>query len=228
MDGLIGGTGVASAALSEYLFQTRPQPRLGADPSQVNPFDRLAVLPYSRGLDGAADVTQYTAIAMPFLLAFFLPLDQAAAAGVVYVEVLAWAYFLKDIGKYLLPRYRPFMYSGGTDFTATALAEQDASFPSGHATMSFAAAAFGVAAFAEYFPSSPWLVPFASIDFGLAALTAGLRVAAGMHFLSDVAVGALLGAACGLLIPLVHESPREHAGAALSAAPGRIVLSIPL
>jgi undecaprenyl-diphosphatase len=229
MDGLLGGTGLASAAVSEYLFQTRSQPRLGAvDPGQVNAVDSIAVLPYSGSLDAAADVTQYTAIAIPLLLGFFLPLDQAAAAAVVYGEALAWAYFLKDIGKYLLPRYRPFIYAGGTDISASALAEQDASFPSGHATMSFAAAAFGAMAFAAYFPSSPWLTPFVSVEFGLAALTASLRVAAGMHFLSDVAVGALVGAGCGLLIPLLHEPSRRQSGVALSAAPGGIVLAFSL
>ncbi len=227
MDGLLGGTGVASAAASEILFQVR-QPRLGPpDLSQVNAFDSLAVLPYSAVLDSAADVTQYTTIALPLLLGFFLPLDQAAVAGVVYAEALAWAYFLKDIGKVLFPRYRPFVYAGGPA-SPSALAEQDASFPSGHATMSFAAAAFGTAAFAAYFPSSPWLIPFASLEFGLAALTACLRVAAGMHFVSDVAVGAVLGTASGLLIPLVHESLRGPPGTTLSAAPGGIVLSISL
>ena len=177
------------------------------DIDRINRFDRLAMFGYSRGLDVASDVAQYAAAALPLILAFGISPDQAFAAGVIYVEVMSNAFFAKNLMKFLVPRVRPWVYLAPTTGTAPEVSEGNDSFPSGHATLSFAAAAFGVTVAALDLPSSsPWFLPFAATEVSLAVLTASFRVASGMHFLTDVIVGAALGTAIGIALPLMHTS----------------------
>jgi len=64
----------------------------------------------------------------------------------------------------------------------------DFSFPSGHATNAFAICTVVSIAF-------PFIAPVLAI---LAASVAASRVVLGLHYASDVLVGALIGATCGL------------------------------
>jgi membrane-associated phospholipid phosphatase len=65
------------------------------------------------------------------------------------------------------------------------------SFPSAHATSSFACAT-----------AMTRIAPEAAILFGLAAAIAACRPYLGMHYPSDVLGGAVLGTALGLIVPL--------------------------
>jgi membrane-associated phospholipid phosphatase len=78
--------------------------------------------------------------------------------------------------------------------------------------MSFAAASFGITYAALYFSDAPWFIPFVVAEAGGALVTSSLRVFAGMHFISDVTVGALLGAAIGVSLPLLHRLATSGAG----------------
>jgi len=177
------------------------------DIDRINGFDRLALFPYSRALDKTSDVTQIAAGALPLALALGIERDQAIAAGVIYVEVLSRAFFAKNTMKFLFPRVRPWVYMAPASGSSPEEWEGNDSFPSGHATFAFAAAAFGVTVAALDLPTrSPWFVPFVATETGLAVVTAGLRVVSGMHFLTDVIAGAALGTAIGVALPLVHTS----------------------
>ena len=177
------------------------------DIDKVNGFDRLAMFGYSRGFDVASDVFMYAAVALPLVLALGVSQDQAFAGGVIYFEVMSRAFFAKNTLKFLVPRVRPWVYLAPTTGTAPEVFEGNDSFPSGHTTLAFAAAAFGVTVAALELPSgSPWFVPFAATEVSLAAVTAAFRVTSGMHFLTDVIVGAAMGTAIGIALPLVHTS----------------------
>jgi membrane-associated phospholipid phosphatase len=65
------------------------------------------------------------------------------------------------------------------------------SFPSAHATSSFACAT-----------AMTRIAPEAAILFGLAAAIAACRPYLGMHYPSDVLAGAVIGTALGLVVPL--------------------------
>jgi membrane-associated phospholipid phosphatase len=65
------------------------------------------------------------------------------------------------------------------------------SFPSAHATASFACAT-----------AMTRIAPEAAILFGLAAAIAACRPYLGMHYPSDVLAGAVIGTALGLVVPL--------------------------
>jgi membrane-associated phospholipid phosphatase len=118
-------------------------------------------------------------------------------------------------------RYRPYAYAAsGADFSSADIA---ASFPSRHATIAFASAVFAGYAFDEINPGSAWSPLVWASGLGLATATSALRVASGDHFPSDVLAGAVLGAACGYLVPLLHKATNASGGdsgleAALSPA----------
>ena len=202
-DGILLSSGVVLAGVSEYLARTSPD-RLGkVDSDLINPLDRLLMPPYSREIDIASDIFQAAALTMP--LVFFLIMEpaQATAADVVCIEALSIAYGAKNLAKYLIPRYRPYLYTGGA--SGVDPWDDDQSFPSGHATMAFAAASVCTLMFAQHFPGSPYVVPFAVLNYGIATLTASLRVAAGVHFLTDAIAGAALGTVLGYAVPLARK-----------------------
>ncbi len=227
-DGILLGTGLVSAALSEYLIQTRAESGLGSiDPAAIDPFDKIAVFRYSKVLDVSSTVLQYSTVALPLLLGLWGSPAQDATVALLYLEALSYAYAAKNLLKYFFPRYRPYLYADGAPGAGPSTKERIDSFPSGHSTIAFTAASFGVAAFWTYFPRSPYLLPFALASFGLATLTASFRVLAGMHFITDVVTGALLGMSIGYLVPLVHKEAGERGRErriTLEASPTSILL----
>ena len=229
-DGALLATGLSSAILSQVLLQDAAPGSLGAiDISKVNAFDRLAVFGYSHALDVTSDVFQYATAAIPVMFAFLCRLDQTAAIGVVYLEALSWAFAAKNLLKFLVPRYRPYLYSPLPAGSGPAASEYADSFPSGHATIAFTAAAFSLYTFQTYFPSSPYLLPVALAGYGLATLTATFRVVSGMHFLTDVLAGALLGTIMGYGIPLLHRAWARKDGSGeveLEASPAALMLRV--
>jgi membrane-associated phospholipid phosphatase len=79
------------------------------------------------------------------------------------------------------------------------------SFWSGHAAATFDAIVTATYLLHESYPTQAW--PWIAGGFGIAAATATsvLRVTAGVHFPSDVVVGALVGSGVGMVVPLVHR-----------------------
>lgn len=211
-DGIVLGSGLVLAAASEILLPKLPPiVTLGpADITRVNGLDRALMYSYSAGLDITSTILQYTTAALPGVLAFLVPSEDIIPMGVVYLESLSFAVVAKNVLKYLLPRDRPYVYLGGAN--GVTASEDDQSFPSGHATVTFAAAAAGVSLFAAYLPDSPFFWPFTASCYGLAILTASFRVASGMHFFTDVVAGAALGSLCGYLIPLLHQKESAQEG----------------
>ncbi len=96
------------------------------------------------------------------------------------------------------------------------------SFWSGHAAATFDAVVTATYLMHESYPGEAW--PWIAGGFGLAAATATavLRVTAGVHFPSDVVVGALMGSGIGIAVPLA-PSPQTSA-VQLSASPGGAAL----
>lgn len=100
---------------------------------------------------------------------------EAAAAALIA------RFGLTELTRFFYNRPRPF--EGLPDIIQLIPHPSGGSFPSGHAALSFAVAA----AVAFYYPK-------ASILFFLAALSIGVgRVAAGLHWPSDIAGGAVIG-----------------------------------
>lgn len=172
--------------------------------AEVNSFDRLFALPYNKSLDTAGTITAAISFLTPAAL-LAAPVEDYWKIGLSYVETMLLAYGAKELTKHFVDRPRPYMYFDGAPQKEIESGDWDDSFVSGHTTLSFAAATFTTFVFCQYFPDSPWKIPIIATSFTLAAATAGLRIASGNHFITDVLAGAGLGTAIGFLVPWVNS-----------------------
>lgn len=108
--------------------------------------------------------------------------------GVHLTTSLIISHLAVQLGKRLLPRRRPYQALQNV-FTSQKL-YMDASFPSGHSTASFCTATV----FSSILPG------LSILFFMFASLIAVSRVYLGMHYPSDIAVGALLGVVTALFM----------------------------
>mgnify|MGYP002626434511 CR=1 FL=1 len=173
--------------------------------NDVNPFDRFFMNEYSSSLDKTADVGVALSMLTPVVL-LTTQKEEWLTVGVMYAETLLIANGLKEITKLCVNRERPYMYYDSSTYPKEDLKDGDFanSFPSGHATMSFAGATFASYTFCKYFPDSLWRYGVVAGSYALALGTSTLRVLSGNHFMSDVLTGAALGSAVGFLVPALH------------------------
>jgi membrane-associated phospholipid phosphatase len=154
---------------------------------------------------------------------------QTGARALVYGETLALALALNGVTKRLVGRPRPYVYNHDPRVEAYAQAEAEdsrLSFYSGHAATAFAAAVSGAYLFSQSSDDTAARTVVWASGLLLAGATSNLRVRAGKHFYSDVLVGAGLGAATGLIVPLLHQ--RGHDRNALSGAEWIAIAAAPV
>jgi undecaprenyl-diphosphatase len=206
-DGLMIGSCLAvntTAFLLEDKIQEEVPDLLSVD--SINSFDRWSAFPYSKPADISSDILQYVSFLLPAVL-FTTDTDQWITIGVMYAEASLLSFGLKNMGKSLVNRYRPYNYFPG------APEQEDNDFvkshPSGHTTMAFTGAAFASYTFSQYFPDSPWKIPVIAGSYVLAGTTAALRIKSGSHFFSDVLSGAVIGTLSGFLIPYIHKAEKK-------------------
>jgi len=211
MDSLAVGAGVTAAATTEWISSSlSPNLPVSLDKGSINPFDRSMMFSYSSALDAASDITQYSAIMYPLLLAIDVDASEYWTIGVLYVEALAISFSVKNALKLAFPRYRPYMYYPDPPERLISQKDYKDSFPSGHSTMAFTGASFFTYLYGLYHPDSPWCIPLSVGAYGLATATAVLRVTSGSHFVSDVLMGALIGSVSGFLVPYLHTKSTEE------------------
>ena len=200
---------------------------LPLDMSGVPAFDRAFMQPYSRSLEVGGTAFELASLLTPVLL-LAEPADEYLRFATMYGETLLTAYALKELGKHWFSRARPFLYY--QDYPEEKIGEGDAydSFPSGHATMAFAGAAFTRYVFATYHPDSVWKIPVTVASYSLAIATAAMRVASGNHFPSDVLTGALLGTLVGVGIPFLHRSLASKQELTASVTPFGVAFRVAL
>lgn len=208
-DGILLGAGTllsGSALICDKFLDIKYADFDGADlkKSDIPAFDQIFMRPYSNALHIVGTGTMLISMASPLIFAT-VPNDQWLTIGVMYAETLLIANGLKEWLKILVDRPRPYMYFEDFPESKVESGDWNCSFPSGHTTMSFAGAAFTSYLFNSYFPDSSWRYAVTGISFGLATLTAALRMGSGNHFFTDVLTGAILGTACGFLVPYMHS-----------------------
>ncbi len=169
----------------------------------VNQFDRWCILPYSKPIDTVSTIFTYTAVLAPAVL-LAVPNSEWFSIGTMYAESVMVAWGLKELGKNLIPRNRPYMYFEDYPQDEVSKGDFQRSFPSGHVTLAFTGATFCTYVFTRYFPDSPWILPLITVSYAFAVTSSILRVASGTHFLTDVITGAALGGFSGFIVPWLH------------------------
>ena len=125
----------------------------------------------------------------------------------IYGESLSTSLVVDTIAKHLVLRARPYSFNRST--AAQAFADRSGkdaslSFYSGHAAMSFTGATAGSFLFSDSAADEGSQAALWALELALASFTTHGRVRAGMHYTTDVVVGALMGTGFGIGIPLLH------------------------
>ena len=135
--------------------------------------------------------------------------DALLTDAVLLAETASVNLALNTAVKHAVGRKRPLTYDSSWTEADRSSADASLSFYSGHSATAFAMATATSRIFMIRHPDSDWVLPLWLGAEALAATTAVLRVEAGKHFWSDVAVGALVGSAVGYLVPELHLRERE-------------------
>lgn len=162
-----------------------------------------------RAADRLSDGVAYGLIPVSTLSIFVLnssldqqqPLEQLIQDGLIIAQATAFAADLGELAKLSVARERPFVHDipGSQKGDTPKPADNNLSFYSAHTNISMAVAvsASTVASLRGYrFAPALWItLPALSLVAGY------LRVASQQHYVSDVAAGAVMGAAVGFAVP---------------------------
>lgn len=202
---------------------------------EVNKIDKILMRPYSKKFDLLGTGFELATAITPLVFLSVPTTEWTTIAG-MYAETMLFAYGFKELAKAVFDRPRPYMYFDDFPIEEVQKGDWNSSFFSGHTTLSFAAATFTTYVFCKYKPESKWKIPVIATSYTLAAATAAMRLLSGNHFLTDVAIGAVVGSITGLLIPFWHyvnpENPMGVIGntdsAYLSVAPTALCFTVKL
>lgn len=170
---------------------------------EVNKIDRIFMRPYSKKLDLLGTGFELATAVTPLFL-ITTPKTEWGTIVTMYAETMLFAYGFKEFAKAVFDRPRPYMYFDNFPIEEVQKGDWNSSFFSGHTTLSFAAATFTSYVFCKYNPDSKWKIPVIATSYTFAAATAAMRILSGNHFLTDVAIGAVVGSITGLLVPFLH------------------------
>lgn len=179
--------------------------------------DRWAAGNHSPMAGLASDLALYPLVALPMAFTVWESAKGrqawkgALADAVVYAEAAVISSGLDLMVRSLRIHARPLVYGSDVPAEERLSGEASGSFYSGHSNGSFLAATYFSYTWSLRNPGSPAQPWIWAGTLGVASSVAGLRIAAGKHFLSDVLVGAAAGAGFGLLFPWLHR--RERGGA---------------
>ena len=155
--------------------------------------------------------------AMPFALvgaagaALAFGDERLQNTGLISMQSVAAATGLALVGKYAIGRARPDEDRGPWTSVGEGKKRSDASFPSGHSAIAFAA----VTPFAKEY-DAPWL-------YSVAALGSAGRVAGRKHWVSDTVAGGIIGYAVGSWL---WSAQRDQAKSGLLFNPGPKEISV--
>jgi membrane-associated phospholipid phosphatase len=180
--------------------------------SDLDWFDRWGVHPYSHSVDQLSYVPFYVAMPLPLIVfgidnrmrqdfwkLTYLYGETMILTGVLYTSAVHW-----------IPRLRPLTYEAASPLEERQASNSRNSFFAGHVALVGTSLFFIASTWSAYHPESDLKWVFYTGAGAITALTGYWRSRAGEHFPSDIAVGALVGAGMGILVPRFHM-PRKLA-----------------
>ncbi|MCR5606350.1 MAG: phosphatase PAP2 family protein [Treponema sp.] len=200
----IGITEWTACLLNEHFSETEKWNGKLLEKSNVNAFDRFFMHSYNNTISTISDITVYTTVALPLLT--MATSDDYIKIAFMYAETMLLATGTARVLKNCVDRNRPYMYYEGGPSSDIEEGDYLNSWLSGHTTNAFAAAVFTAYTFSSYNPDSKWKIPVWIGSLSFATTTGVLRVLSGNHFATDVISGAILGSACGFLVPYLHKT----------------------
>lgn len=201
IDAPIIAVGATVGLLRTYMRSHLVQRRCPCDPSELNALDRRTVGYHSEGAALASDIiVALVQAGAPILELVDLGASRALVEDLTVIsESLMVEIVFQEAANFGLQRPRPRVYAGNP--SAVNASEGYLSFYAGHVGTTVAVlSATSFTLRLRYGEQVwPWVVT------GLVGTSvAVLRVAAGKHFPTDVAAGALVGLATGIAVPWLH------------------------
>jgi hypothetical protein len=177
----------------------------------INSFDRSATNHYSETAATVSDILYGAAAVAPFaLFANETMRNDWRTITLMYIETWSFIGGTSMLSKGLIERYRPYAYNPNVSLDKKMISDTKMSFFSNHTATAFASAVFLSTVYSDYYPDSEWR-PYVWAGSLLAASLVGyLRCEAGMHFPTDILVGAITGSAIGYVIPSMHRVGKEN------------------
>ncbi|MEM7104921.1 MAG: phosphatase PAP2 family protein [Bacteroidota bacterium] len=207
---IIGETALfgLTIGLNKKSPELSPDDTIGLDIMNIPAIDRKIVYNWSKRAQRQSDVLLHTSPIAPLAFPLVAGNNSRKELGVTYViafEGMLASYTLTELTKLIVKRKRPYVY-GKSDFRGNLFGKESwKSFFSGHTA--FTATNYYMAAkmFNDFYPDSNWRPVVWSTAAIVPAITAWKRVQGGKHFVTDVVVGYVVGAAVGILIPEIHR-----------------------
>jgi membrane-associated phospholipid phosphatase len=189
-------------------------PALSPPPLSLLPaIDRSVVGNNSGSASSWSDKMLYAQLALPFVATLVDnlvsggpgKLNRFATESLVLLEAAAMTSMLTVATKTMVRRPRPYMFDPETDEERRNSHGAHESFFSGHTAMAFSMATAYSYMYQKKHPDSPAVIPIWVSSHLVASGIGLLRVQGGKHFWTDVATGAAVGSAVGLLVPWLHQ-----------------------
>jgi len=229
LDAALLGSGAVLAGTLELVAQSGElEPQSPGDLYDLNPVDRWVAKGSGSGTQAPHHVSN-AMIALACAAAALVPLSTGVLDGpdagwtdfVLVLESLAWNAAIANVVKLAVRRPRPISYvrlrEGTLDPDDT---DGSLSFYSGHtSTVASVAASLTTIDFMRRPPGCPRPWVLLASGAALTIATGAMRVAAKRHFVTDVTVGAVMGTAVGLVVPLLHRA-RTPALPSVEVVPG--------
>ena len=185
---------------------SNPEDVLSLDRNDINKFDRWAVRPYSPHLDKISYIPFQAAMPLPLaFLIFKNTRKDFFKLTFLYLEAMSITGLLYTASTYFNDRYRPYVYSPGTEMSQRINGGGKNSFYAGHPALVATSVFFMAKVFADYNPDSKFKWVGYTLAGGITAYTGYLRHRGGMHFPSDLLLGITQGTLTGILVPHFHK-----------------------
>ncbi len=183
----------------------------------LNGMDRWVAGTYSPAAATASDILVLPFCALPMSLVAWdawrggKGLSPVWTEGVIFSEAIAISSSIDLLVRSLKVHPRPLVYGKNVPAKERLSGEASGSFYSGHSSAAFLAAVYLSYTYPMRHPDFQGQAWLWAGTLTTASAVAGLRVAAGKHFPSDVIVGALAGGFFGWLLPYMHTQKDKSA-----------------
>ena len=171
--------------------------------------DRPALYNSSSQADKWSDVALYTSILSPLGLYLSKTARQNQLGNIFFMGLQGFLAqdAMTQSFKMMAERPRPYMYNLSEEVLLQRSNKNDTkSFYSGHTSTSAYFTFFSAKIISDLHPESKWLPLYWGLGAAIPAVTGYLRYRAGKHFATDVIVGYVIGAGCGLLVPTLYQN----------------------
>ncbi|MFN4300279.1 MAG: phosphatase PAP2 family protein [Thermaurantimonas sp.] len=197
-------------AIKAHLSVPKADEILQLDRERLFYLDRISFRTYNSTTERVSHYAMLTTITLPVLLATYSKsFSHLSTMAVMGIETYTTTLLVVQTLKALTRRPRPEMYTDEYDIMRYKGIESLNAFPSGHTAMAFAAAGFVHSCQEVFKQQSLWATFLMYSTYTSAVISGFLRYYSGVHHLTDVMTGAVLGWSIGYFIPKIHLQTRR-------------------